>query len=261
MGSAEVIGAAGGTGEFLCRRHNGQAANLEDAGGIGVVPHPPQTLVPSSGSTTPSIQTAPSAVPAWCLIPRKPFFLHPDAPRPQPNWRRRRGRRGASPPQTLVPSSGSTTPLSQTAPPAGTAWCLIPRKPLFLRPEAPRPQLNWRRRRERRGASSPANPYFFVRTHHALNPNDSAGALAVAHRNHAFPFVGIQKHADHPLSPANLHRRAHFRTKELAPHVFLGNNLNLLSHLKTDLSETPSFCASCACVRSCAFHFTATPHR
>ena len=169
MGSAEVIGAAGGTGEFLCRRHNGQAANLEDAGGIGVVPHPPQTLVPSSGSTTPSIQTAPSAGPAWCLIPRKPFFLHPDAPRPQPNWRRRRGRRGASSPanpysfvrthhalnpndsaggvgvvphtpQILIPSSGSTTPLSQTAPPAGTAWCLIPRKPLFLRPDAPRPQ-------------------------------------------------------------------------------------------------------------------------
>lgn len=54
MGSAEVIGAAGGTGEFLCRRHNGQAANLEDAGGIGVVPHPP----------------------------RKPLFLRPDAPRP-----------------------------------------------------------------------------------------------------------------------------------------------------------------------------------
>ena len=171
MGSAEVIGAAGGTGEFLCRRHNGQAANLEDAGGIGVVPHPPQTLVPSSGSTTPSIQTAPSAGPAWCLIPRKPFFLHPDAPRPQPNWRRRRGRRGAS---------------------------------------------------------SPANPYSFVRKHHALNPNDSSGALAVAHRNHAFPFIGIQKHADHPLSSANLHRRAHFRTKELAPHVFFGNNLNLL---------------------------------
>ena len=169
MGSAEVIGAAGGTGEFLCRRHNGQAANLEDAGGIGVVPHPPQTLVPSSGRTTPSIQTAPSAGPAWCLIPRKPFFLHPDAPRPQPNWRRRRGRRGAShpenpysfvrkhhapesnsaaggvgvvphPPQTLIPSSGSTTPSIQMTQPAGPVWCLIPRKPLFLRPEAPRPQ-------------------------------------------------------------------------------------------------------------------------
>ena len=169
MGSAEVIGAAGGTGEFLCRRHNGQAANLEDAGGIGVVPHPPQTLVPSSGRTTLSAQLAPPAGSAWCLTPPKPLFLHPDAPRPQPNWRRRRGRRGAShpanpyffvrkhhalnpndsaggvgvvphTPQILIPSSGSTTPLSQTAPPAGTAWCLIPRKPLFLRPEAPRPQ-------------------------------------------------------------------------------------------------------------------------
>lgn len=77
-------------------------------------------------------------------------------------------------PQTLVSSSGSTTPLRQNAPPAESAWCLIPRKPLFLRPEAPRPQLNWRRRRDRRGASPPANPYFFVRRHHALSPNSSS---------------------------------------------------------------------------------------
>ena len=106
---------------------------------------------------------------AWCLTPCKPLFLRPEAPRPQPKWRRRRGQRGASPPanpcsfvrrhhalspndsagatgvvphtpQTLFPSSGSTTPSAQLAPPAGSAWCLIPRKPLFLRPEAPRPQ-------------------------------------------------------------------------------------------------------------------------
>ena len=168
MGSAEVIGAAGGTGEFLCRRHNGQAANLEDAGGIGVVPHPPQTLVPSSGRTTPSAQLAPPAGSAWCLIPRKPLFLRPEAPRPQFKQRRRRDRRGASspanpfsfirthhalsptgaaggvgvvphPPQTLIPSSGRTTPSTQMTPPAGSAWCLTPRKSLFLRPEAPRP--------------------------------------------------------------------------------------------------------------------------
>ena len=134
-----------------------------------MVPHPPQTLVPSSGSTTPSVQLAPSAGSAWCLTPRKPLFLRPEAPRPQSNWHRRRGRRGASPPanpysfvrkhhalesnsavggngvvphppQTLVPSSGDTTPLRQTAPPAGSAWCLTPCKPLFLRPEAPRPR-------------------------------------------------------------------------------------------------------------------------
>ena len=82
-------------------------------------------------------------------------------------------------PQTLVPSSGGTTPLRQTAPPAGSAWCLTTRKPLFLRLEAPRPQLNWRRRRGRRGASSPANPCSFVRRHHALSPNGAAGGVGV----------------------------------------------------------------------------------
>ena len=82
-------------------------------------------------------------------------------------------------PQILVPSSGSTTPLSQMAPTARPAWCLTSRNPLFLRPEAPRPQLNWRRRRGRRGASPPANPCSFVRKHHALNPTDAAGAAGV----------------------------------------------------------------------------------
>lgn len=140
-----------------------------------------------------------TAAPAWCLTPRKALFLRPQAPRPQGKRRRRRGRRGASPPagpysfvrrhhvpepkrsagaagvvphrplvpcffvrkhhaylvewafggrdvvphrpQTLISSSGSTTPLSQNAPPAGSAWCSTTRKPLFLRPEAPRPQI------------------------------------------------------------------------------------------------------------------------
>ena len=114
------------------------------------------------------IQRTPAG-PAWCLTTRKPLFLRPEAPRPQFNWRRRRGRRGASspanpysfvrkhhalesnsaaggvgmvphPPQILVPSSRGTTHLRQTAPPARPAWCLTTRKPLFLRPEAPRPQ-------------------------------------------------------------------------------------------------------------------------
>ncbi len=144
-----------------------------------MVPHPPQTLVPSSGRTTLSAQLAPPAGSAWCLTPPKPLFLHPDAPRPQPNWRRRRGRRGAShpanpyffvrkhhalnpndsaggvgvvphTPQILIPSSGSTTPLSQTAPPAGSAWCL-----------------------------TPPNPCSFVRKHHAPEPNSAAGGNGV----------------------------------------------------------------------------------
>ena len=148
-------------------------------------------------------QKAPPARPAWCLTSRKPLFLRPEAPRPQSKGLRRRGRRGASPPskpcffvrrhhapesngaaggvgvvphhpQTLFPSSRGTTPSAQLAPPARLAWCLTTRKPLFLRPEAPRPQLNWRRRRDRRGASPPANPFSFVRKHHALSPNSSS---------------------------------------------------------------------------------------
>ena len=155
-------------------RRRAGPANLEDAGAAGVVPHP-----------------------------RKPLFLRPEAPRPQSTDSAGGGQRGASPlanpysfvrkhhalnptdaaggvgvvphhPQTLVPSSGGTTPSAQMAPPAGSAWCLTPRKPLFLRPEAPRPQPKWRRRRDRRGASHPANPCSFVRRHHALSPNSSS---------------------------------------------------------------------------------------
>ena len=168
------------------------------------MPHSPQTLISSSGRTTPLSQTVPPEGSAGCLTPRKPLFLRPEAPRPQPKQHRRRGRRGASPPanpcsfvrkhhalsstgsaggggvvphpsQTLVPSSGSTTPSTQTAPPVGPAWCLTPRKPLFLRPDAPRPQSKQRRRRDRRGASPPAKPYSFVRKHHALSSTGSAG--------------------------------------------------------------------------------------
>ena len=154
MGSGEVIGT----------------------GGVGVVPRPPQTLVPSSRGTTPSVQMTPPARPARCPIPRKPLFLRPEAPRPRVKQRRRRDRRGAShpanpcsfvrkhhapeansaaggtgvvphPPQTLVTSSGSTTPSGQMTPSARPAWCPIPRKPLFFRPEAPRPRPKCLRRR------------------------------------------------------------------------------------------------------------------
>ena len=113
------------------------------------------------------IQRTPAG-PAWCLTPRKPLFLRLEAPRPQSKCLPRRDRRGAPPPanpysfvpkhhalnpnaspgatgvvlhppQTLIPSSRGTTPLSQTALPAGSVWCLTDRTPLFLRPEAPRP--------------------------------------------------------------------------------------------------------------------------
>ena len=45
-------------------------------------------------------------------------------------------------------------------------WCFTPRKPLFLRPEAPRPQVRMGRCRHGRGAPSPAIPCSFVRKHH-----------------------------------------------------------------------------------------------
>ena len=69
-------------------------------------------------------------------------------------------------PQTLVPSSGGTTSVGPCGPPAAEAWCFTARKPLFLRPEAPRLSLRMGLRRLGRGASLPANPYSFVRRHH-----------------------------------------------------------------------------------------------
>ena len=88
------------------------------AGGTDVVPHPPQTLIPSSGSTTPSAQLAPPARPVWCLTPRKPLFLRSEAPRPQPKQLLSRSRRTEPlqlppPPRTgQVPAAG----LPQTQP-------------------------------------------------------------------------------------------------------------------------------------------------
>ena len=45
-------------------------------------------------------------------------------------------------------------------------WYFTPRNPLFLRPEAPRPQVRMGRCRHGRGASLPAIPCFFVWKHH-----------------------------------------------------------------------------------------------
>ena len=47
-------------------------------------------------------------------------------------------------------------------------WCFTPRNPLFLRLEAPRPQVRMGRCRHGRGASLPAIPYSFVQKHHVL---------------------------------------------------------------------------------------------
>ena len=189
-----------------------------------VVLHRPQTLVPSSGSTTSVGPDGPSAAGTWCFTARKPLFLRPEAPRlPGPDgppaagtWcftarkplflrpeaprlsgrmGRRRRRRGTSPPanpcsfvrkhhvyragwaaggwnvvlhcpQTLVPSSGGTTSVGPDGPPAAEAWCFTARKPLFLRPEAPRLSALGPPAAMGRGTSPPANPYSFVRRHH-----------------------------------------------------------------------------------------------
>ena len=138
----------------------------------GVVLHSPQTLVPSSTGTTPPGPNRLSSNPAWCFSPRKPLFLRRRAPRPQARTGLPPIRRGASipanpcsfvdghhaprhepsflrfgvvllSPQALVLSSTGTTPPGTNRPSSGSAWCFSPRKPLFLRPRAPRPQA-WR---------------------------------------------------------------------------------------------------------------------
>ena len=160
-----------------------------------VVPHCLQTLIPSSGSTTSIGPDGPSAAGTWCFTARKPLFLRPEAPRLSVRmglWRLGRGASlPANPysfvrkhhvcrsgwafggwdvvlhcPQTLIPSSGSTTSIASDGPSAAGTWCFTARKPLFLRTEAPRLSVRMGLRRLGRGASLPANPYSFVRRHH-----------------------------------------------------------------------------------------------
>ena len=144
------------------------------------------------------------AGPAWCLTARYPLFLRRRAPRPLTESGFEAGRRGASPPvnpcffvtghhvgwanrsmgtdgvvphrpQTLVSSSRDTTPLALVEPSEEPAWCFAARKPLFLRQGVPRRMgesafgTGWR------GASSPANPCFFVEGHHAIGPGRAFG--------------------------------------------------------------------------------------
>ncbi len=106
---------------------------------------------------------------SWRRPPRKGFYLRPEAPRLSAGPSLRRLGRGASlpakpysfvrkhhafrpertflrpdvvphPSQSLISSFGSTTSLGPNGLSSGSTWCLTPRKPLFLRPEAPRPQ-------------------------------------------------------------------------------------------------------------------------
>ena len=114
---------------------------------LGVVLLSSQTLVPSSAGTTPPGTNRPSTNPAWYFSPRKSLFFRRRAPRPRVRTRVPPARRGASPPanpcslvdkhhaepafrrlgvvllspQTLVPSSMSTTPPGTNRPSSGPA--------------------------------------------------------------------------------------------------------------------------------------------
>ena len=82
-------------------------------------------------------------------------------------------------PQILIPSSGGTTSLSPSEPPASRTWCFMTRKSLFLRREAPRPWTHPGLRRRVRGAPRSANPYSFVRKHHVPESVRASGATDV----------------------------------------------------------------------------------
>ena len=180
---------------FVVKHHVFRAQGA--AGVPGVVLHSPQTLVPSSSNTTSSGLKAPPAYRTWCSAPRKPLFFRRRAPRlPGPRRRRRTGRGAPLPakpcsfvvkhhvfrtqgaagvpgvalhsPQTLVPSSSSTTSSELKAPPAYRTWCSAPRKTLFLRRQTSRLPGSRRRRRTGRGAPLPANPCSFVVEHHVF---------------------------------------------------------------------------------------------
>ena len=169
-----------------------------------VVRRSPQTLILSPPGTTSSGSKAPVADRTWCAAPRKPLFLRRRAPRLPDQRRRRRAGRGAPlpanpysfvaghhvfriqganggadvvrrSPQTLIPSSPSTTSSGSKAPATGRTWCVVPRKPLFLRRRAPRLPNQRRRQQAGRGASLPANPYSFVAGHHVFRVKGAGG--------------------------------------------------------------------------------------
>ena len=166
--------------------------------------HRPQSLISPFGSTTSIVRAEPPATRTWCFTARKALCLRPEAPRLSSGPSLRRPGRGASlpakpysfvrrhhvyrpgrasgdpdvvlhSPQSLMPSSGSTTPIVRAEPPATRTWCFTVRKALFLRPEAPRHLVRLSLRRLGRGASPSAKPYAFVRKHHVYRPGRAAG--------------------------------------------------------------------------------------
>lgn len=73
-------------------------------------------------------------------------------------------------PQNLVPSFPLHQVFEFQFSVYDVTWCFAPRNPLFLRPEAPRPQVRMSLCRHGRGASLPAIPYSFVEGHHVPGP-------------------------------------------------------------------------------------------
>ena len=160
-----------------------------------MVLHPPPALVPSSAGTTSGSPFSRPGPGTWCFIHRYPLFLRRQAPRPAPHFPDRAWGRGASSPTipcffvgkhhvrlpifptepgdvvphcppALISSSRSTTSSAPKCRASPGAWCLIPRQPLFLRRQAPRPPLQSAGQPRGRGASFPAIPCSFVRRHH-----------------------------------------------------------------------------------------------
>ena len=132
-----------------------------------MVLHCPPALISSSRSTTSSAPKCRAAPGTWCLTASQPLFLRRGAPRPPLQSAGQPWGRGASSPSSpyffvskhhvrlpifptgsggvvphpspaLVPSSASTTSSAPKCRASPGAWCLIPRYPLFLRPQAPR---------------------------------------------------------------------------------------------------------------------------
>ena len=154
----------------MARPAAGPARRGQVFGGAGVVPHRPLSLVSSSPGTTPLTESGFEAGRRGASPPVNPCFFVTGH---HVGWANRSmGTDGVVPrrPQTLVSSSRGTTPLALVEPSEEPAWCFAARKPLFLRQGVPRRMgesafgTGWR------GASSPANPCFFVEGHHAIGP-------------------------------------------------------------------------------------------
>ena len=142
----------------------------------GVVLHRPQTLIPSSSSTTPDGRIGARGRTAWCLTARKPLSLRRRAPRRMDESEHGDGRRGASPPANPYPFVVEHH-VGWANQSTGTDG-VVPHRPLSLVSSSPGTTSHRliRLGDGRRGASPPVNPCFFVVEHHApdfLQPDNS----------------------------------------------------------------------------------------